>query len=212
MGGFHMKKALLINGSPHREGCTFTALAELQKALDGAGVAGDLLWLGTKPMQDCTSCGRCEATGLCVFGDQVNEVLDQLDDYGAIVVGSPVYYSGATGRLCSFLDRLFYAGGDRMAGKLGAAVVSCRRGGSTASFERLNQYFLISNMFVVGSQYWNQVHSFTPDDVRQDAEGLQTMRTLGVNMAWMLRSIEAGQKAGIPAPAYEEHVWTHFIG
>lgn len=206
-----MKKALLINGSPRRDGCTFTALDELQKALSGAGVVSDLLWLGTKPTQDCTACGRCGETGRCVFADQVNEVLDRLDDYGAIVAGSPVYYSGATGRLCAFLDRLFYCARGRMAGKLGAAVVSCRRGGSTASFERLNQYFLMNNMFVVGSQYWNQVHGAAPGDVRRDAEGLQTMRTLAVNMAWLLRCIEAGRKAGVAAPVYEDHVWTNFI-
>ena len=126
-------------------------------------------------------------------------------------MGSPVYYAGPTGQLTAFLDRLFYPNEARMAGKLAASVVSCRRGGASAAFDRLNKYFLISNMHVVGSQYWNQVHGFTPDDVRKDKEGLQTMRTLGENMAWLLKCIEAGKKAGVPFPAYEARVRTHFI-
>ena len=138
-------------------------------------------------------------------------MLEKLDEYGGIVVGSPVYYAGPTGQLCAFLDRLFYCSEDRMAGKLAASVVSCRRGGASAAFDRLNKYFGISNMHIVGSQYWNQVHGFTPDDVRRDREGLQTMRTLAQNMAWLLKSIETGREKGVPLPQYEERLRTHFI-
>ena len=135
----------------------------------------------------------------------------RLDEFAAIVVGSPVYYAAPAGQLCAFLDRLFFSSGGRMAGKLAASVVSCRRGGASAAFDRLNKYFTISNMNVVGSQYWNQVHGFTPEDVRRDGEGLQTMRALGENMAWLLKSIEAGRKAGVAAPVYEERIATNFI-
>lgn len=134
----------------------------------------------------------------CVFDDKVNEVLEKLDEYDGIVVGSPVYYAGPVGQLCAFLDRLFSCSEKRMAGKFAASVVSCRRGGASAAFDRLNKYFGICNMHIVGSQYWNQVHGFTPDDVRKDEEGLQTMRTLAQNMAWMLKNIRAGQKQNIP--------------
>lgn len=206
-----MSKVLLINGSPHEHGCTYTALREVADTLEKNGVGADILYLGTKPVPGCIACNRCGATGRCVFDDKVNEVLEKLDDYGGIVVGSPVYYAGPAGQLCAFLDRLFYCSEERMAGKLAASVVSCRRGGASAAFDRLNKYFGICNMHVVGSQYWNQVHGFTPDDVRRDEEGLQTMRTLGQNMAWLLKNMEAGREKGIPAPQYEERLRTHFI-
>ncbi len=204
-------KVLLINGSPHAGGCTFTALSELAAKLNEHGVSTELFQLGTKPVAGCIDCGKCHDSGRCVFDDRVNEILAQLDDFDGIVVGSPVYYSGPCGQLCAFLDRLFFCGGARMAGKAAAAVVSCRRGGASAAFERLNKYFTISNMNVVGSQYWNQVHGYTPDDVRRDAEGLQTMRTLGENMAWLLKSIAVARAAGVPAPQYEPGLETNFI-
>ena len=147
----------------------------------------------------------------CVFDDLVNRVAGRLDEFDAIVVGSPVYYAGPSGQLTAFLDRLFYSAGGRMAGKLGASVVSCRRGGATAAFDRLNKYFTISNMPVVSSQYWNQVHGNEPGEVEQDLEGLQTMRTLALNMVWLLKCIEAGRKCGVPAPEYEPNEWTNFI-
>ena len=134
-----------------------------------------------------------------------------MDGYDGMIAGSPVYYAGPSGQICAFLDRLFYSSGGRMAGKLAAAVVSCRRGGASAAFDRLNKYFTISNMIVVGSQYWNQVHGFTPGDVRKDEEGLQTMRTLGENMAWLLKSIQAGRKQGLQPPKYEPRISTNFI-
>lgn len=206
-----MSKILLINGSPNEKGCTYTALSEIADTLAKNGVASEILYLGKKPVAGCIACGKCFQTGRCVFDDKVNEVLEKLDEYDGIVVGSPVYYAGPTGQLCAFLDRLFFCSESRMAGKLAAAVVSCRRGGASAAFDRLNKYFTICNMTVVGSQYWNQVHGFTPEDVRKDEEGLQTMRTLGQNMAWLLKSIRTGQENGISAPRYEERISTNFI-
>ena len=150
-------------------------------------------------------------TGKCIWEDKVNELSYELDTIDAIIIGSPVYYAGPNGQLMAFLDRLFYAHGNKMAGKPGASVVSCRRGGSTAAFDCLNKYFTYSSMPIVSSQYWNQVHGSTPDDVRKDKEGLQIMRTLGENMAWLLKSIEAGRKAGIVKPEYEPIVRTNFI-
>ena len=206
-----VSKVLLINGSPHEFGCTYTALKEIGDTLGKNGVESQLLYLGKAPVAGCIACGKCGETGRCVFDDKVNEVLEKLDEYGGIVVGSPVYYAGPNGALTAFLDRLFYCSEDRMAGKLAASVVSCRRGGASAAFDRLNKYFGISNMHIVGSQYWNQVHGFTPDDVRRDREGLQTMRTLAQNMAWLLKSIETGREKGVPLPQYEERLRTHFI-
>ena len=204
-------KVLLINGSPNEHGCTYTALSETAETLQKPGIDTEILYLGKKPVAGCIACGKCRETGKCVFDDKVNEVIDKLDSIDAIVVGSPVYYAGPSGQLTAFLDRLFYSGGGRMAGKLGASVVSCRRGGASAAFDRLNKYFTISSMPVVSSQYWNQVHGFTPEDVRKDGEGLQTMRTLGENMAWLLKCIEAGREKGISLPEYEERIATHFI-
>ena len=204
-------KVLLINGSPNEHGCTYTALSETAETLQKHGIDTEILYLGKKPVAGCIACGKCRETGKCVFDDKVNEVIDKLDSIDAIVVGSPVYYAGPSGQLTAFLDRLFYSGGGRMAGKLGASVVSCRRGGASAAFDRLNKYFTISSMPVVSSQYWNQVHGFMPEDVRKEGEGLQTMRTLGENMAWLLKCIEAGREKGISLPEYEERIATHFI-
>ena len=204
-------KVLLINGSSNEKGCTYTALTEVGKTLQKHGIDTEILYLGKKPIAGCIACGKCHETGKCVFDDAVNEVAAKLDEYDGIIVGSPVYYAGPSGQLTAFLDRLFYPNEAKMAGKLAAAVVSCRRGGASAAFDRLNKYFLISNMHVVGSRYWNQVHGFTPEDVRKDKEGLQTMRTLGENMAWLLKCIEAGRKAGVPFPVYEPRMRTHFI-
>lgn len=206
-----MSKILLINGSPHEKGCTYTALSEIANTLAKNDVESEILYLGTKPVAGCIACGKCFQTGRCVFDDKVNEVLEKLDEYDGIVVGSPVYYAGPTGQLCAFLDRLFFCSERRMAGKLGAAVVSCRRGGASAAFDRLNKYFTICNMTVVGSQYWNQVHGFTPDDVRKDEEGLQTMRTLAQNMAWLLKNRDAGKTQDIAFPQYETRLTTNFI-
>lgn len=206
-----MSKVLLINGSPHELGCTYTALKEVADTLEKNGVETEILYLGTKPVAGCIACGKCGQTGRCIFDDQVNWVLEKLDEYSGIVVGSPVYFAGPTGQICAFLDRLFYCGGDRMKGKVAAAVVSCRRGGATAAFDRLNKYFTISNMHVAGSQYWNQIHGKTPAQAVKDLEGLQTMRTLGQNMAWLIKSIAAGEASGLAAPEYEKTQITNFI-
>lgn len=206
-----MAKVLLINGSPHEQGCTYTALSEIALTLEKEGIASEILYFGKKPVAGCIDCGKCAETGRCVFDDKVNEILDRLDEFDAIVAGSPVYYGGPSAQICAFLDRLCFSGSARMAGKLAACVVSCRRGGASAAFDRLNKYFLMNNMHVVGSQYWNQVHGFTPEDVCRDEEGLQTMRTLARNMAWLLRSIEAGRAAGLTLPEPETRMWTHFI-
>ena len=206
-----MSKILLINGSPREKGCTYRALSEIANTLAKNNVESEILHLGTKPVAGCIACGKCFQTGRCVFDDKVNEVLEKLDEYDGMVVGSPVYYAGPTRQLCAFLDRLFFCSERRMAGKLGAAVVSCRRGGASAAFDRLNKYFTICNMTVVGSQYWNQVHGFTPEDVRKDEEGLQTMRTLAQNMAWLLKNRNAGKAQGISSPVYEARIRTNFI-
>lgn len=206
-----MSKVLMINGSPHEFSCTYTALKEVAETLEKNGVETEILYLGTKPVAGCIACGKCGQTGRCIFDDQVNRVLEKLDEYSGIVVGSPVYFAGPTGQICAFLDRLFYCGGDRMKGKVAAAVVSCRRGGATAAFDRLNKYFTISNMHVAGSQYWNQIHGKTPAQAVKDLEGLQTMRTLGQNMAWLIKSIAAGEASGLAAPEYEKTQITNFI-
>lgn len=204
-------KVLLINGSPNEKGCTFTALSEVENTLKKHNIETEMLYLGKRPISGCTACMACRETGKCVIKDLVPEIQERIDTIDAIIIGSPVYFGGASGSLIAFLNRLFFPNMDSMAGKLGAAVVSCRRGGASATFDQLNKYFTISNMPVVSSQYWNQVHGFTPEDVMKDEEGLQTMRTLGENMAWLLASIEAGRKSGVPAPQYEETVRTHFI-
>jgi multimeric flavodoxin WrbA len=206
-------KVLLINGSPNKQGCTYTALREVEKTLNKHNIETEILYLGKKPIAGCTACMECRNTGRCVKKDLVNDIHDRIHTIDAIIVGSPVYYGGAAGQLVAFLNRLFFPiqNQNLMAGKLGAAVVSCRRGGASSTFDQLNKYFTINNMPVVSSQYWNQVHGFTPEDVMKDEEGLQTMRTLGENMAWLLASIEAGRKNGVPAPQYEQTVRTHFI-
>ncbi len=204
-------KVLLINGSPNERGCTNRALTEVAETLKKEGVESEILWLGKKPVAGCIACGHCKKEGLCVFDDLVNEVVRRLDTFDALIVGSPVYYAGPSGQVMAFLDRLFYTAGRRMAGKLGAAVVSCRRGGASAAFDRLNKYFMMNCMPVVSSQYWNQVHGNTPEEVEEDEEGLQTMRTLARETAWLLKNLEAGRAQGISRPAPEPRLRTNFI-
>ena len=205
-------KVLLINGSPHANGCTFTALSEVASQLGKHGIETRMFHIGNRPIQDCTACGACAKTGYCVFRDDaVNECIDLLKTSDGLVVGSPVYFAGPVGQITSFLDRMFFMKSGAYAHKPAAAVVSCRRGGASASFDRLNKYFTIARMPVVSSQYWNSVHGNTPDEVRKDLEGMQTMRTLGENMAWMLAVIAAGKAAGVPLPASEQRVQTNFI-
>lgn len=206
-------KVLLVNGGPHKEGCTHVALSEVAGALKGEGVDSEIIWAGAEPLAGCIACMACrkDGAGRCFRGDVVNDFLDKAADADGFVFGTPVHYAGTCGAINSFMDRAFFAGKGLMAYKPGAAVVSCRRGGASATFDRINKYFTINNMPVVASQYWNSVHGQTPEQVRQDLEGLQIMRTLGRNMAWLLRCIEAGRKAGFDAPKPEEPIVTSYI-
>lgn len=203
---------LMINGSPNQNGCTYTALSEMAAVFEKNGIETEILWLGKKATPDCIACCKCQQGGGCVFNDEVNDIAARIDDIDGFVFGSPVYYGGPTGRLTSFMDRLFFSiPNEKFAGKLAASVVSCRRGGATSAFQRLNQYYLMENMIVAGSQYWNQVHGSDPEQVKRDAEGLQTMRTLAQNMTWLLQSIKAGRENGVEAPQYEDKTFTNFI-
>ncbi len=205
-------KVLLINGSPNEKGCTFTALSEVAGALGKRGIETEIFWIGKKAIHGCAACWGCMKLGRCVFGDDgVNELNARAGEFSGLVIGSPVYYGGPAGSVCAFLDRMFFSGGDKWAGKPGTCVVSCRRGGASAAFDRLNKYFTINNMPVVSSQYWNQVHGNSPEQVMQDLEGLQTMRTLGENMGYLLECIDAGRKAGVLEPEIEEQIATNFI-
>ena len=204
-------QVLLVNGSPHPKGCTWTALSEVAAELERNGIGTRIFQLGTQPVAGCIACGACRRTGRCFRDDVVNQALELAPEFDGFVFGSPVYYASASGQLESFLDRLFFCGARFFINKPGAAVVSCRRGGASAAFDQINKYFGINGMPVVGSTYWNQVHGNTPEEVLQDAEGLQTMRRLAQNMAWLLKSIEAGRAAGVPAPAVEAPLKTNFI-
>lgn len=204
-------KVILLNGSPNKEGCTYTALKEVAESLNKNGIETEIVWMGKSVSSGCTACGACKKTGRCVFTqDNVNEVLEKMEQADGLVVGSPVYYASPNGSIVSFLDRLFFAG-NCFAYKPAAAVASARRAGTTATLDMLNKYFTISNMMVVSSQYWTMVHGSCPEDVRKDEEGMQTMRVLGANMAWLLKCIEAGNRAGVPLPEPEERKWTNFI-
>lgn len=205
-------KVLLINGSPNIHGCTYTALEEVARALTEEHIETEIFHIGNKPIRGCMACGVCyKFPGKCAYDDDtVNKALDLAKTADGFIFGAPVHYASASGAITSFLDRFFYSG-DGYAYKPGAAVVSCRRAGSTASLDQLNKYFTIANMPVVSSQYWNMVHGNSPEQVRQDIEGMQTMYLLGKNMAWLLKCIEAGKKAGIAIPEEEERVFTNFI-
>lgn len=202
-------KVLLINGSPHKAGCTYTALSEVAGALTQNHIDSEIYHIGTKPVHGCTACHKCRELGRCVFQDDAcNTMLEKAQEADGIVIGSPVYYAAPNGALCALLDRMFFSGSSSLRGKPAAAIVSCRRGGASAAFDRLNKYFTISQMPVVTSKYWNSVHGNTPEEVRQDLEGLQVMRTLGHNMAWMLQSIQNGDAQ---PPLQEPPVATNFI-
>lgn len=204
-------KVLLLNGSPKKDGCTYTALCEVAQALEKNGIETELLQVGAAPVAGCIGCGTCLKTGRCFVEDGVNIFVEKAKAADGFVFGSPVHYAAASGAITSFLDRAFYGKGAVFAGKPGAVVVSCRRGGASAAFDQLNKYFTISNMPIVSSQYWNQVHGNTPEEVRRDEEGMQTMRTLGNNMAWLLSCIKAGKDAGITFPEREPVIKTNFI-
>lgn len=204
-------KVLLFNGSPNIHGCTYTALHEVETVLQKHGIDTEIFHVGTKPVAGCIACRKCKDGAPCIFDDDVNKLAERLDEFDALIVGAPVYYSGPSGQCTAFLDRLFYCASAKLRYKPGAAVVSCRRGGASASYDRLNKYFGINSMPIVSSQYWNQVHGNTPEEVLQDEEGMQTMRTLGENMAWLLKCIAAGKAAGVPMPVREAPKRTNFI-
>ena len=202
-------KVLLINGSPHQEGCTYTALDECRKTLQAEGIETELIHIGNKNIRGCIACGTCAKNKKCVFDDIVNETAAKFEQADGLVVGSPVYYGSPNGTVVSFMDRLFYSTPFSKHLKVGAAVVSCRRGGNTASFDVLNKYFTISNMPVASANYWNQVHGFSADDVEKDLEGLQTMRNLARNMSFMIKAFaDAKEKYG--APQLERGAFTSF--
>ena len=204
-----MSKVLLLNGSPHPHGCTATALEEMIGIFEEEGIETELIQVGIKDIRGCISCGQCSSKGKCVFDDLVNEVAEKFEKADGLVIGSPVYYGSPNGTLLSFLDRLFYSSPFSKHMKVGASVVSCRRGGNSASFDVLNKYFTISNMPVASSTYWNQVHGFTAEDVKKDLEGLQTMRNLARSMSFMIKAFsDAKEKYGYPA--LEQGTFTNF--
>ena len=202
-------KVLLINGSPNKDGSTYTALCEVAKSLENNNIESELFHIGKKAVQGCIACRKCSETGKCTFYDELyNKLFDKVKEADGIVVGSPVYYSGPNGSLCALLDRLFYSASYLMSNKPAAAVVSCRRGGASATFDRLNKYFTINQMPVVSSQYWNSIHGNNAYEAKQDLEGLQTMRVLGNNMAWMLKVIKNSKE---DLPKKEDRIATNFI-
>lgn len=204
-----MSKVLLLNGSAHPHGCTATALEEMVSVFDACGVETELIQVGNKAIRGCIGCGQCSKLGKCVFDDDlVNEVAPKFETADGLVVGSPVYYGSPNGTIISFMDRLFYSSSFDKHMKVGAAVVSCRRGGNTASFDVLNKYFTISGMPVASSTYWNMVHGFSAEDVKKDLEGLQTMRNLARNMSFMIKAF-ADKKSTYPIEEHE--VFTNFM-
>lgn len=207
-------KVLLINGSPQEKECVYTALSEVASSLQANGIETEIAWIGRGPIRGCLGCAGCakKGEGRCIFNDDpVNELIEKASAADGIVVGSPVYYAGANGALISVLDRMFYAGGAKMRFKPAAGIASARRAGTTPTIDQINKYFQINNMPVVPSNYWTMVHGNCAEEVKQDEEGLQIMRILGNNMAWMLKSFEAAEAAGITHPDLEAKIKTNFI-
>lgn len=208
-------KVMLVNGSPHKEGCTYTALTEVGKALEAEGIETGTFWIGVKPLSGCIACKTCVKKHKCVFDDAVNEFLDIAGEYDGFVFGTPVHWGGATGAITSFLDRAFYTdfcgGGNRFLLKPAAAVMSARRAGTTATWDQMNKYFGLMQMPIISSRYWNMVHGAAPEQVRKDLEGMQVMRILGKNMAFFLKCKEAGLAAGVALPEQETISFTNFI-
>ena len=209
-------KVILVNGSPNKKGCTYTALTEVEKTLNEADIETEIFWIKTKPIIGCTACSKCAEIGKCTFdNDVVNEFVEKANDADGFIFGSPVYYAGATGAITSFLDRAFYSnsqgtGLEAFKHKPAAVVCSARRGGTTATYDQLNKYLGISQMPIISSFYWNMVHGNTPEEVKQDLEGLATMRQLGRNMAYFIKCIEVGKKEGL-VPEEEPKIATNFI-
>ncbi|WP_329887569.1 flavodoxin family protein [Pseudoramibacter faecis] len=208
-------KVLLVNGSPHAHGCTDRALREVAAALEAGGVSTDFFWIENKPVPGCLACGVCRKKGRCVYDDLINHFVNVAKFFDGFVFGSPVYFASASGQMTAFMDRVFYSCYNAKNGifdhKPVASVASCRRARDVSTLDQMNHYYGLFNMPVVGSSYWNEVHGFTAADVEQDAEGLQTLRNLGRNMAWLLKCIELGQKHHLAAPEMERGHATHFI-
>lgn len=204
-------KVILVNGSPHKQGCTYTALLEVKKTLEKQEIETEEFWIGNKPTAGCIGCGTCLSTGKCFIEDKVNEFLEKVPNTDGFIFGTPVHFASGSGMITSFMDRIFYGRRELFKNKLAAGIVSCRRGGATSTFDQINKYFAMNNMPIVTSQYWNMVHGSKPEDVLKDEEGLQTMRTLANNMAWLLKCIEAGKIAGIHEPQNEKIISTNFI-
>ena len=204
-------KVFLVNGSPHQHGCTDRALREVASALEQGGIETEIFWIGNRPIGGCIGCGACAKLGRCAFDGPVNEFAEKLDSADGFVFGSPVHYAAASGNMTSFLDRLFYSQGRKLAGKPAAVVVSARRGGTTATYDQLLKYPGICQMPIVTSCYWNMVHGQNAEEVEQDKEGLRTMRVLGHNMAYLLHCLAVGRAAGVPLPPTEPPAKTSFI-
>lgn len=203
-------KVILFNGSPKKNGCTYTALAEIEKELNKEGLETEIFHAGAAT-KGCLGCGYCAKNGKCITDDCVNEAAKLIKDADGFVFGSPVHYAAASGMMTSFLDRLFYSAGNSLRLKPCAVIASCRRGGSTATLDQLLKYPEFKEMPIINGQYWAMVHGNTPDEIKQDFEGIQVMHTIGRNMAWILKCINAGEKAGIEKPAAEEKIKTNFI-
>jgi multimeric flavodoxin WrbA len=211
-----LMKVLLVNGSPHKEGCTHRALLEVACTLNEGKIETEIFWIGNKPLSGCIACYHCAESGSCVFNDAVNEFHERAKESDGFVFGAPVHYASASGAMTSFMDRVFFSelvgnGNKTLRLKPAAAVVSARRAGTTAAFEQINKYFGIQEMPVISSTYWNMVHGNTPEEVQQDEEGLQIMRALARNMAYFLKCKEAGEKTGVTLPQSEKPVATNFI-
>ena len=205
-------KVMLVNGSPHKEGSTYHCLTEIKNTLKEEDIESDIFWLGTKPIIGCQGCGACRKLGKCVHDDVVNEFLAIAGEYDGFVFGTPVHYAAASGAITSFMDRIFYAGGKEVFYMKPASAISiARRGGTTATWDQMNKYFGISQMPIVTSQYWNMVHGAYGDQVKQDEEGMQTMRTLARNMAFMIKCFKVGQEHGVELPKREKGIGTNFI-
>lgn len=208
-------KVLLFNGSPNEFGCTYTALKEISDTLKEEGVDSTIFHVGKEAITSCMACGACTKLGKCVVNDKVNEFVELAQDFDGYVIGSPVHYASSSGATVAFMDRAFYSasrsGKKIFPHKVGCAIASARRAGTTATIDQLNKYFTINQMVMVSGRYWNMVHGKTPDEVRQDIEGMQNMRFLARNLAWTLKCIEAGKSLGINPPEQEEVVMTNFI-
>lgn len=207
-------KVLLVNGSPHKDGCTFTALSEVASELNKEGIETEIFWLGLKPISGCIACNKCSSLGKCVFNDVVNEFVEKARTADGFIFGSPVHYASASGAITSFMDRVFYStfsNPEIFRLKPAAAVVSARRAGTTVTVDQINKYFMMNQMPIISSRYWNMVHGSNALEAKNDLEGMQIMRILGRNMAYYLKAMDIAKKNGLEVPKTEETIYTNFI-